>query len=108
MIFAEPEVARVGLTEEDCRRLGINFRVSKLPMSFSSRFVIDGNFGKTLVKLMIDSEGFILGGQMIGEGSSELIFTLADFINSRQNVSEIRQKIFPHPSRVEILKSAIE
>ncbi|MBR1420176.1 MAG: NAD(P)/FAD-dependent oxidoreductase [Selenomonadaceae bacterium] len=108
VIFSNPEVASVGLTESECRQRNLNFRISKLPMSFSSRFVIDNSHSGNLIKLIIDSNGFILGGQIIGNGSSELIFTIADFINSRQNVSEIQRKIFPHPSLVEILKFAVE
>ena len=108
VIFSNPEVANVGFTESECRQKNLNFQISKLPMTFSSRFVIDNSHTGNLIKLLIDSEGFILGGQIIGNGSSELIFTLADFINSRQNISEIRHKIFPHPSLVEILKFAIE
>ncbi len=65
-VYMEPEAASVGLTEEQCRAQGIDYKVGKFPMSANGKALIL-NGGEGLVKIIAGKEyGEILGMHIIG------------------------------------------
>ena len=78
--------------------------VKKKSMLYSSRYSIEYSEFPGLCKLIFDDTGVLVGAQMVGNGSSEIVFTLADMILTSQTERDIRNKIFPHPSIIEIIK----
>ena len=69
----EPEAASVGLTEEQCKAQGIDYKVGKFPMSANGKALIL-NGGEGLVKIIAGAEyGEVLGMHIIGPRATDLI-----------------------------------
>lgn len=108
VVFSDPEIAAAGLTESMCKKLGIEYYVKKCSMNYSSRYAIKYSGQQGVCKLIFSCGREIIGAQMIGNGSSEAIFSLADMISTKQTEDAIRSKIYPHPSMIEVIKAAVE
>ena len=54
VIYTQPEIASVGMTEEACKAKGIDYEVSKLSMRYSGRFVAENEGADGLCKIIID------------------------------------------------------
>lgn len=108
VVYTNPEVACVGLSEAEASARGLNVKISKLPMAYSGRFVAEneGFFG--LCKLVVNADdGKVLGAQMIGNPCSEIIQGICIAIQSGMDIDGLRKTIFPHPTVSEIIKETI-
>lgn len=105
VVYTNPEVSGVGLTEQEARSKNIRYKVRSLPMAFSGRFIAE-NEGKIGLCKVIVGEKYeeILGVHMIGNPSSELIFGAAMAIEAQLRISDLKGVVFPHPTVSEILK----
>lgn len=102
VVYTNPEVAGVGKTEEELLKQGIPYRVSKLPMAYSGRFVAENEQGNGLCKLIQDEKGKIIGCHMLGNPVSELIVIAGITIQKGYTVEEFQKTVFPHPTVGEI------
>ena len=102
VVYTNPEVAGVGKTEEELIKSGLSYRVSKLPMAYSGRFVAENEQGNGLCKLVQDEEGKIIGCHMLGNPASELIVIAGIAIQRGYTVEEFQKTVFPHPTVGEI------
>ena len=73
VVYTNPELAGVGKTEEELIAKGIYYRIQKLPMVYSGRFVAENELGNGLCKLIIDHNDRIVGCHMLGNPASELL-----------------------------------
>ena len=99
VVYTNPEVAK---TEEELIKSGLSYRVSKLPMAYSGRFVAENEQGNGLCKLIQDEEGKIIGCHMLGNPASELIVIAGIAIQRGYTVEEFQKTVFPHPTVGEI------
>lgn len=106
VVYTNPEVAGVGLTEADAASKGIAVEVLRLPMAFSGRFVAENERGEGLCKILV-SEGVVVGVHMLGNPSSEVISAACVAIDKDLSVESLKSVIFPHPSVSEILKETL-
>jgi dihydrolipoamide dehydrogenase len=107
-VFCSPEVASVGLTEDEARERGINVKVGKFPFSASGRALIIGQT-EGFVKLVLDADtGELLGGHVIGPDASHLIAEIALAINIECTVEEIAHTIHVHPTLSETWMEAAD
>ena len=102
VVYTNPEVAGVGKTEEELVRSGVPYRVSKLPMAYSGRFVAENEQGNGLCKLIQDEDGKIIGCHILGNPASELIVIAGIAIQRGYTVEEFQKTVFPHPTVGEI------
>jgi len=72
IIFTTPEVAQVGLTEDDCRRRDLAINKAVAPLSIIARSNTT-DFRDGFVKLITDKKGVILGGTIVAPHAAELI-----------------------------------
>ncbi|MGI5913835.1 MAG: dihydrolipoyl dehydrogenase [Bacteroidales bacterium] len=108
VVYTNPEVASAGLTEEEAKTKGINYRVSTLPMAFSGRFVAENEGGNGICKIVVGAgQGEILGMHMLGNPCSELIYGACMAIEQKMTTKELEKVIFPHPTVSEIIKETI-
>ena len=107
VVYTNPEVAGVGETEESARRKGLTFRVAKLPMAYSGRFVAENEGQNGLCKLLIDSGGHIIGAHMLGNPASEIITLAGMAVELNLTVDEWKKVVFPHPTAGEIFKELL-
>lgn len=102
VVYTNPELAGVGKTEEELMAKGIYYRVQKLPMIYSGRFVAENELGNGLCKLIIDHNDRIIGCHMLGNPASKIIVVAGIAIQRGYTVDEFRKSVFPHPTVGEI------
>ena len=107
VVYTNPEVAGVGVTEAVLQSAGAVYSVKKLPMTYSGRFVAENEGGNGLCKLIFDAENRLKGAHLIGNPASELVATAALAIEQKLTVDVLAKLIFPHPSVGEILKETL-
>ena len=97
-VYMEPEAASVGLTEEQCKAQGIDYKVGKFPMSANGKALIL-NGGEGLVKIIAGAEyGEILGMHIIGPRATDLIAEGALALRLEATVDELISTIHSHPT----------
>ncbi len=106
-IYTEPQVASIGLTEEQAKAKGHSIKVLKFPLTALGKavaiFETDG-----FCKVIIDSKyGEILGVHMIGPEVTEIIATVS-VAKSHEAVAEsIIETVFPHPTLSEMFLESV-
>jgi dihydrolipoyl dehydrogenase len=108
VVYTNPEVSGVGLTEAEAKKKNVDYEVKSLPMVYAGRFIVE-NEGKTgLCKILTGKKyGEILGVHMVGNPSSEMIFGAAMAIEAGLRVKDLKEVIFPHPTISEIIKETL-
>ncbi len=105
-VYIEPEAASVGLTEEQCKAQGLEYKVGKFPMSANGKALII-NGGEGLVKIIAGKEyGEILGMHIIGPRATDLIAEGALAIGEEMTLDEIINTIHSHPTVTETMREA--
>ena len=105
-VYIEPEAASVGLTEEQCKAQGIEYKVGKFPMAANGKALIL-NGGEGLVKIIAGKEyGEILGMHIIGPRATDLICEGALAIGEEMTLDEIIATIHSHPTVTETMREA--
>jgi dihydrolipoamide dehydrogenase len=108
VVYTNPEVAGVGVTEEEAAARGLDYTVLKLPMAFSGRFVAENERGEGLCKLIVDSKSHkVLGVHMLGNPCSEIIQSACIAIEKGLTAEQLKEVVFPHPTVSEILKETV-
>ena len=102
VVFTEPQVAFVGLTEKEAAARGIRFRAASYPFNDHGKSIImeakDG-----FVKLLADPEsGEILGGSCVGPSGGELIHEIVTAMAARMTVRDLAAIPHYHPTLAEI------
>ena len=105
-VYIEPEAASVGLTEEQCKAQGIDYKVGKFPMAANGKALIL-NGGEGLVKIIAGKEyGEILGMHIIGPRATDLIAEGALAIGEEMTLDELISTIHSHPTVTETMREA--
>lgn len=102
IMFLNPEVAAVGMNEQECNAKGIPHKVVKLDYSTNARAIAmrkTQGFFKIIVTN--DSGMRILGMRVIGEHASSAIQGVAYLIHTNQGIRELADMMHPHPSIIE-------
>ncbi|MBO7281298.1 MAG: dihydrolipoyl dehydrogenase [Bacteroidaceae bacterium] len=107
IVYTNPEVSSVGLTEEQAQAQSIEYRMSKLPMTYAGRFVAENEGQTGLCKILTDTENRVLGVHLLGNTSSEFICAACMAITNRLTIDDLRRTVFPHPTACEILKEGL-
>jgi dihydrolipoamide dehydrogenase len=102
IMFLDPEVAGVGMNEQDCRKKGIAHRVARIDYSCLAR-AIAMRRTKGFFKLIVshDADMRILGMRAVGEHASSAIEAVALMIKLGIPVRELAELVHPHPSITE-------
>ena len=104
VVYTNPEIASVGLTEAQATELNIATEVRRLPMTFSGRFMAENEGETGLCKMIIDAKNqMVLGVHCIGNPCSEVIAAASFAVRNGYTLSEMEQVVFPHPTVSEIL-----
>lgn len=105
VVYTNPEVAGVGLTEEQAKAKNIDFTVLKLPMAYSGRFVAENEGGEGICKIIVGKKYHeVLGVHMLGNPCSEIIQSACIAIEQEMTVEQLKEVVFPHPTVGEIIK----
>lgn len=106
--YTDPEIAWVGLTEEDARKEGVKLEKGLFPWAASGRAIANGR-DEGFTKLLFDAEtGRILGGGIVGTHAGDLIGEVALAIEMGADAVDIGKTIHPHPTLGESIGLAAE
>jgi dihydrolipoamide dehydrogenase len=104
--YCHPEVASIGLTEDQCKEKKLDYKVGKFPFSASGRARTAGET-EGFVKIIRDGKyGEILGAHIIGAHATELIHELAVARENEYTVEEIDLAVHAHPTLAEAVAEA--
>ena len=107
IVYTNPEVSGVGITEEQAANAGVEYSLHKLPMTYSGRFVAENEGMTGLCKVLVSADGKVLGVHMLGNSSSEFICAACMAITNGLSVEQLRRTVFPHPTVSEIIKEGL-
>lgn len=108
VVYSNPEIASVGITEQQAAEMSIPVEVRKLPMTFSGRFMAENEGETGLCKLVLHAaDHTVLGVHCIGNPCSEFIAAASFAVSKGYTVEEMQQVVFPHPTVSEILHEII-
>ena len=106
--YTDPEVAWVGVTENEAKAKGLNVGVGKFPWAASARAVGIGR-GEGFTKLIFDEKTHrIIGGAIVGVHAGDLITEIALAIEMGAEAADIGHTIHPHPTLSESVGMAAE
>jgi len=111
--YTDPEVAWVGLTEEQAKAQGIKVKKGLFPWSASGRAIANGR-DEGFTKLLFDDSpeahghGKILGGGIVGTHAGDMIGEIALAIEMGADAVDIGKTIHPHPTLGESIGMAAE
>lgn len=104
VVYTNPEVASVGLTEEALKQEGRTYQVLRLPAAYSGRFVAENEGVNGICKVLVGEDEEILGVHLLGNPASELIIQAGMMIEDRRKLAEWKKYVFPHPTVGEIFR----
>ena len=102
--FTDPEVAHVGLDEEQARDLGLQTRTITLPFADNDRAATDSDTDGFARVLVGARDGRLLGATLVGSHAGDMIGELVLAIQKKMKISELSAVIHPYPTRAEIIK----
>ena len=108
IMFLAPEVAGVGMNEQQAQKAGINYKVASFDYCCIPRAVAMRNtegFFKILVS--DDDKMSVLGLRAVGEHASSAIQGVALLIATNKGIDELAELIHPHPSIIEGIQECI-
>ncbi|MFN2643945.1 MAG: dihydrolipoyl dehydrogenase [Burkholderiales bacterium] len=106
--YTDPEIAWVGLTEDEAKKAGTKVGVAKFPWSASGRAIANAR-DEGFTKLIFDADDHrVLGGAIVGPGAGDLISEIAHAIEMGSDATDLGKTIHPHPTTAESVGMAAE
>jgi dihydrolipoamide dehydrogenase len=108
VVYTDPEVAGVGLSEAQAKEQDRAVKVAKLDLRANGRFIAENDGTRGMCKVVVDAgSDLVLGVQMIGPYASEIVHGAAVMIESELRARDVREIVFPHPTVSEIVRDAL-
>ncbi len=107
VVFAEPMLASVGLTEEEARKKGHKVRTGRMPFTASGR-ANAMNASDGFVKIIANENGAILGAHMAGAQADAMIAEAAFAIEMGATIEDLAATIHAHPTMPESVMESAE
>jgi dihydrolipoamide dehydrogenase len=109
VIFSDPEIATVGLTEQEAKERNIKVKTGVFPFKALGRAMTMGEEGYGFSKVVSDAEtGTVLGVHIVGPHASDLISEGCLAVASASHVDDLTLTIHPHPTLPESIEEAAE
>ncbi len=109
VIFSDPEIATVGLTEQEARARNIKVKTGVFPFKALGRAMTMGEEGYGFSKVVSDADtGTVLGVHIVGPHASDLISEGCLAVASASHVDDLTLTIHPHPTLPESIEEAAE
>jgi pyruvate/2-oxoglutarate dehydrogenase complex dihydrolipoamide dehydrogenase (E3) component len=100
-VFTDPQLGRVGMTEEQARKSGKKIRVFKMPTSSVAR-ALEMDESRGFWKAVVDEDtGFILGAAVLGIEGGEVMALFEAAMISGMPYTRLRDGVWAHPTLVE-------
>jgi pyruvate/2-oxoglutarate dehydrogenase complex dihydrolipoamide dehydrogenase (E3) component len=104
-VFTDPQLGRVGMTEQQARKSGANIKVASMPMSHVAR-TIEVDEPRGVVRAVVDADsGQILGASVLGLEGGEVMAMFEVAMMGKLPYSVLREGIFAHPTLAELMNN---
>lgn len=104
--YTSPEIAHVGLYEEQARELGYGVDTITVPLAENHRAILEGEEEGFLRIHLKKGTDKILGGTLVAEGAGDMIGALALAMTHKLGLAKFASTVFPYPTRGEVYKRA--
>ena len=105
VVYIDPQLGRVGLSEVEARAKGRNFRVAKMPMAWVARS-LEMDESRGFMKVLVDAEtSQILGAAILGIEGGEVMTVLQMAMMGGIPYTTIKDTVFAHPTLAESLNN---
>jgi dihydrolipoamide dehydrogenase len=105
-IYTSPEIAQIGLTEEELQSENISYKVSEFPLSANGKALIEGYKDGAVRMLSERKYGEVLGVQIIAPHATDMIAEAAAFMQIESTVYDVARSIHAHPTISEVFMEA--
>ncbi|GCE12564.1 mercuric reductase [Tengunoibacter tsumagoiensis] len=104
-VFIDPQLGRIGLSEQEARRQGKKIKVAKMPMSYVAR-ALEIDEARGVMKAIVDAESdLILGASILGIEGGEIMSMLEIAMLGKLPYTVLRDGVFAHPTLAESLNN---
>jgi pyruvate/2-oxoglutarate dehydrogenase complex dihydrolipoamide dehydrogenase (E3) component len=104
-VFTDPQLGRIGMTEREAGRAGLEVAVARMPMAHVARAIEMGETRGFMKALVDAATGRILGAAVLGIEGGELASTLQVAMMGDVRCARLRDSIFSHPTLAESLNN---
>ena len=106
-VYTRPEIASVGMTEEEAKAAQIPVKTAKVTMFSNARTII-ANGDRGFMKLVMNAEtNTLIGAQLMCERASDIIGELSQAIAGKKTPHDLLKAMRPHPTFEEALSEAL-
>ena len=104
VVFTDPQLGRIGLTESEAKEKGLKYRVAKIAIDNTARGIENGQ-DRGFLKALVGDDDQILGGAFLCYEGGEIIAALQIAMLGNLPYTALRDGIFAHPTQVESLNN---
>ncbi|QFU82399.1 dihydrolipoyl dehydrogenase [Natronorubrum aibiense] len=108
VVFTDPEIATVGLTESEAEADGFDPVVGTFPFRASGRALTTGETDGFVKIIAEESEGYVLGASIVGPEASELVAELGLAVELGATLEDVASTVHAHPTLSESVMEAAE
>lgn len=106
-VYSLPQLAAVGLTEENAKEKGIEYEKSIFPYASNGKALASDESSGFVKVICEKSSGKLVGVHILGGYATELISSALTAINMGAAVNDLSHMIFPHPTLSELIKESV-
>ncbi len=108
VVFADPELASVGYTEQEAKDAGYEVKASKFPFAANGRALSLNNTDGFMKMITRKDDGLVIGAQVAGPNASDVIAELGLAIEAGMTAEDIALTIHAHPTLGEVTMEAAD
>ncbi len=105
--YTHPQVATIGLTEDQAQEQGYKIKVGRFPFAANGKAIALGEAAGMIKTIFDDERGELLGAHMIGAEVTELIQGYSIAMNLETTEEELMHNIFAHPTLSEMMHESV-
>jgi len=105
-VYTNPEMSQIGLTEEQVRETGIDYRIGEFPMTANGKALAE-DAGEGFIRILSEKKfGEVLGVQIVAANATDLIAEAAAFMSVEATVYDVARTVHAHPTISEVFLEA--
>ncbi|MFA6334889.1 MAG: dihydrolipoyl dehydrogenase [Bacteroidales bacterium] len=105
-MYSVPEAAQIGLTEQEAKTEGYDYKVSEFPLSANGKAQTEGSADGFLRLISDKKYGEVLGVQIVAPNATDMINEASAYMQLESTVYDIAQTVHTHPTVSEIFMEA--
>jgi dihydrolipoamide dehydrogenase len=106
-VYSIPQVASVGLTEQEATKKGYKIKIGKFPFMGNGKAVAIGETNGFVKTIFDDKTGELLGAHMVGAEVTEMIQGYVIAMTLEATEQELIHTVFPHPTLSEMMQESV-